>query len=295
MAAGTTSAAAYDLGVSQPAVSKTIRHTESNLGISLFERINGRLVPTEEAQRLYREIEPLFLSLKSVQDRIYDIRDAKVGRVRIVATPSMANSVVPQAIESFIKSRPGVQVSLDIRRWEDIIEQLETNIAEIGVAITFSERPSVAAHPVHIGKMVCIVPQKHPLAGIDVVRPVDLKKHSFIMMTRGTPFGNLIENAFKMAGEELKWSVETRYSNTACALVESGTGVALVDEYVINAGSYQGLAIKPFIPNIPITAYVLFSKDRPLSNVAKLFIRSLEASFLEYTSGSDHPTNVALD
>ncbi|QUJ68540.1 LysR family transcriptional regulator [Photobacterium sp. GJ3] len=286
MAAGTTSAAAYDLGVSQPAVSKTIRHTESSLGIILFERMNGRLVPTEEAQNLYREIAPLFQSLKSVQDRIYDIRDAKAGRVRLVAIPSMANSVIPHAIKAFQTARPGVQISLDIRRMEDIIEHIETNIAEVGVAVTFSERPSVIARPVHIGKMVCVIPQDHPLAELDVIRPVDLKMYPFIAMTRGTPMGKLIEKAFVMAGETLKWTVETRFCNTACALVESGAGVALVDEYVINAGSYHGLVVRPFIPNIPITAYVLYSKDRPLSNVAKLFIRSLEEKFLEYASVS---------
>jgi len=56
-----TVAAAQDLGMSQPAVSNAIKHAETALGFLLFDRINKRMIPTQEAQILLAEAEPLFL------------------------------------------------------------------------------------------------------------------------------------------------------------------------------------------------------------------------------------------
>src|ERR1700738_1654762 len=56
-----TVAAAQNLGMSQPAVSNAIKHAESALGFLLFDRVNKRMIPTQEAQILLAEAEPLFL------------------------------------------------------------------------------------------------------------------------------------------------------------------------------------------------------------------------------------------
>ena len=58
---GTTKGAAHLLNISQPAVSTMIQHTEDQLGIELFDRVRGRLAPTEEALSIYAESSPIFL------------------------------------------------------------------------------------------------------------------------------------------------------------------------------------------------------------------------------------------
>ena len=63
---GAIARAARVLGVSQPAVSKLIKHAEQQLGFRLFERLKGRLVPTREATLLSPEIEKLFHQLDQV-------------------------------------------------------------------------------------------------------------------------------------------------------------------------------------------------------------------------------------
>jgi DNA-binding transcriptional LysR family regulator len=63
---GSISAAARGLNVSQPAVSKVLRHTESQLGISLFNLVRGRLVPTDEAHALFREVDEVFSRISSL-------------------------------------------------------------------------------------------------------------------------------------------------------------------------------------------------------------------------------------
>jgi len=275
IAFGGVANAATNLGISQPAISRMIKHTEANLGFQLFERMGRRLHPTDEAQRLYEEIDPLFASINSVQDRIDDIRDANAGRLRIVATPGLAHTIVPQALKRLLEVRPNVQVSLDIRRRENVVQKTKNNSADIGLAVTASEQQDLALHQIQMGKMVCIIPEGHPLEELDTISPKDLKAYPFIMMTRGSTLGNLIVKAFEDVGEDVKWSIETSYSASACTFVRNGFGVALVDEYVNRQGNIQGLVVKPFTPTIELTAYLCYSTLKPLSNLSKLFIESV--------------------
>ena len=275
VASGGVANAAENLCISQPAVSRMIKHTEANLGFQLFTRQGGRLEPTDEGRKLYEEIEPLFASIKSIQDRIYDIRDAKAGMLRIVATPALGHSIVPKALELFLQDRPEVKVSLDIRRLENVVQYTQNNTADVGLALTPADAPDLIMQPLLLGKMVCIIPEQHPLTALHVISPKNLKDYPFIMMTEGSPLGKLIAKAFEKTGEKLEWSIETPYSAAASTLVKRGFGVALVDEYVDYQGNSQGISIKPFTPQIEVPAYLLYSKIKPLSKLTKLFIEAV--------------------
>lgn len=66
---GSVSAAARALNISQPSVSKTLRHAETLLGFELFQRTNSRLVPTEDAHALFGDV-------ADIQERVRALREA---------------------------------------------------------------------------------------------------------------------------------------------------------------------------------------------------------------------------
>ncbi|RYD53896.1 MAG: LysR family transcriptional regulator, partial [Sphingomonadales bacterium] len=101
---GSVSGAARALNVSQPSVSKMLRHAESLLGFQLFQRASGRLVPTEDAHTLFSEV-------AEIQDRVYALREAgrnlrrgSGGMLRISALPSLALSALPTAVSQFLRT-----------------------------------------------------------------------------------------------------------------------------------------------------------------------------------------------
>lgn len=286
MQTGTTSGAAHILGISQPAVSNMIRHMEAQSGIKLFNRYKGRLWPTEEASILNHDVESIFVMYRSVRQKVRDLRESRVGSIKIVSVPSLAQSVLLTALRSFLADRPDVSISLDLERMEGVINRVDHNLADVGMTLAFSGYPSVEAKPMHLGCMVCIMPADHPLTACEAVRAADLRKHPFVTMERGTPLGNIIANAFAAAGEDFNWVVETRYSNMAYSLVEQGLGVALIDEYYARSRANERVVIRPFVPTIPLTAYVVFSRLRPLPSLAKAFIHEIEDAFLDFSSGA---------
>src|SRR5260370_35951855 len=104
--------AARDLAMSQPAVSNAIKNAESALGFLLFERINKRLIPTQEAQILLAEAEPLFLMQDLVNQTAAHLRSGRKGRMRIVATSELSETLLPQAVARFSRDACGVAISL---------------------------------------------------------------------------------------------------------------------------------------------------------------------------------------
>lgn len=89
--------------------------------------------------------------------------------------------------------------------------------------------------------------------------------------------GTIVRRAFAEAGEPIRPSVEVRYCNTACALAESGFGVAIVDPLSPRfAGRYR-LAVRVFRPACAVSASVVRSRKRPLSRAAEAFLRDVRS------------------
>jgi len=270
-------AAADALHVTQPAISRMIQTAEAELGLKLFEKIGRRLAPTEDAERLFEEIDPIIASFHSVQERIIDLREGRLGVLRIVATPGLAHSIIPATLEKMLRDRPAMKATLDIRRRENVLQMLRANAADLGFGLLPTDAPDIVSTPVGSGRIICVSPSDHPLAQKRSVRPEDFTDHRLIMLTRGSPLEQLIAPAFDAVGQPLDWAVETPYSASACNLVTAGFGVALVDSYVTQQIELSDLVIIPFEPALTVNAYVYRARHKPMSKLATLCISALDS------------------
>ena len=98
MRTGTVSAAAEELAISQPAVSRLIRDLEDRLDLSLFGRRGGRVVATREAHELWTEVERSFIGLGAIERAAAQIRQGYRATLTIAAAPAIAQSALPAVI-----------------------------------------------------------------------------------------------------------------------------------------------------------------------------------------------------
>ena len=266
----TTVAAAEELALSQPAISNALKAMEAQAGFTLFERINNRLFPTAEAMALYEESEAIFALHARLENRVRDLREQRTGHLAIVATPPLAYSIIPPTLSGFLRRRPQTRVFFDVRRYEGIIEGVLGNVAELGFALGLSDHPGIAHEVVHTGEMVCVLPPKHPLAERPVISAANLADFPLIGLERGTRLGEAVRESFAQAGAPFQPSVEVRYCNTACVLAATGVGAAVVDPFSPQQGGHD-LVVRPFTPATKVSAYMLWSEAKPLSNLAKTF------------------------
>jgi DNA-binding transcriptional LysR family regulator len=282
----TTVAAARHLGLSQPAISNALKTMEAQAGFALFERINNRLFPTREAQELHSEAEAIFARHDLFETKLRDLKESKAGHLRIVATPPIGYGIIPDALKRFLAQRPQVRVFFDVRRYEGVVESVETNLVELGFALALDEHPALETEAVFAGDMVCVTPPGHPLARKPVVTAGDLSQYPFIALERGTRLGEAVRDAFEKAATPFRFAVEVRYCNTACVLVQSGVGAAVVDPFSPSAGAGRDLVVRPFTPQTRAIAYAAWSKARPLSRLAQAFLAEVRRTAREKTSAA---------
>src|SRR5258706_13184742 len=110
MVTGSTTDAARLLHVSQPGISRLIRHLDLRLGVDLFERRKGRLFATPEAHTLHDEIERVYRGVQHVRDVADHLRFGSHASLRVLASANIALQLVPQAIAQLIERFPRSRV-----------------------------------------------------------------------------------------------------------------------------------------------------------------------------------------
>lgn len=275
MITGSVSDAARLLHVSVPAVSRVLSHAESRLDFPLFERIKGRLHPTGEARQLYQEIEQVYRGVQRIERLTHELAERRHGMLDIVTSPSIGQILIPLALARFHKKYPGVRVHFRSLSYQLLKERLLNRQSEIGVSILPVDHPNLTAAPIAKGRLLCICPPDHPLSSRELVAPRDLEPYPLISYPPDTPFGMRIEQLFAKSGGTLKVAMEVGSPQNACSLVDAGAGIALVDEFSLQAWLDASFVTLSVSDAPPIIADLVYPRTEPLSTTAASFVKEL--------------------
>ncbi|UNA31555.1 LysR family transcriptional regulator [Klebsiella variicola subsp. variicola] len=155
---GSVTAAAAQLAMSQPSVSKSLALIEQQMGFSLFERYQGKMQPTAEARALYKE------ALRVHQDRLRferfvdHIRQYRVGQLRVCATPALALNILPLAVARFRQTFPDYGVVADMCLNNEIETAVEEGRYDLGFLVKPGYEPEENPLAICRGEMVCVCP-----------------------------------------------------------------------------------------------------------------------------------------
>ncbi len=267
----TTVAAAEELAMSQSAVSNAIKHAESSLGFNLFERINNRLVPTEEAKLMLEKAEPLFMYQQAVNRCAEDLKAGRIGRIRVVATSEISESILPHAISAFLETHQAVTFELDSRPLMSVLDEIETGIGDIGFVLEAPKRHDLVLEEIAAVSAVCACRSDHPLASHGRVDPEDIAGERLVAPALHSIVGILFAEAFARRSVSYSPHVQVRFMNVAARLAQKGCGVALIDEITVASGHFSDLVAIPFSPAITLALTVVLPRNRMPSRLTKDF------------------------
>ncbi|MDR7948029.1 MULTISPECIES: LysR family transcriptional regulator [Achromobacter] len=272
MLSGSISGASKLLFVSQPAVSRLIAYTEQRLGLMLFQRIKGRLYPTPEAHRLFVEVTALYQNVQRVNEVADNLAENREGQLRLSCSPSLGQSLLPRAIAQFRRQFPEVRIVLQTLIPTVMQQSLLTQQVELGVAYMPVEHPSLAWQPLYENQIVAVLPKGHPLAARGRVTVHDLAEEPLIGYSADIPFGMLINKLFGGEHAQPEPRIEVQQAHVACALVQAGAGVALVDEITVAGPIWSEVVTLPIIGTVNAPVNVFHLALQPLSRLALAFI-----------------------
>lgn len=274
---GSVTAAAADLGVSQPAVSRLLSDLEKSFGFQLFDRRKGRLVPTQEVRYLQPSVDRVLELMKQISDASQNITQRKAGHIRVACLPGFATSHLPDVVASFLKDRPGVTMTIEPDRPERILEWMVGEQYDFGITDGFNGHPGVESRNVDV-RTVCVFPKNHALENLSEVTPSDLADENIIHTRRDSDFFGRLSKAFQRANVTLNSHIEVRQFTAACELAIKGVGVSIVSELDAVHYTDRGLSYRPFKPFLPHT----LSLVRPVLKQPSL----ITLEFIEHFSES---------
>ena len=285
MCTGSMTLAAEMLKVSQPAVSRLIKDLEATLSIRLFRREGNRLIPGDEARRLFREVERFYRGIESIELIANDLKAARVGTLRIATISALGLGFLSDGIGAFSKAHPQVIVSLDICPSQGVLELVTANQVDIGyVGFIGAEYPGVDFFPQPDAAVVCVLPHNHVLAEQDTVNITDLEGQPIISLRSDSPLRMRVEMALKAADVKYRPVMETTHALSACSLVASGLGITLADPFTAALLHDPRVVCRPIVPNIPYAFSMVFPSHQPRPKVVDSFIREMKIIFDQHFS-----------
>lgn len=277
MELGTISRAAETLNISQPAMSKLVAHLESDTGLQLFDRVKGRLAPTEHATRLHEEVGRIFSGVRQVESAIEALRREKQRRLMIGAMPALAGSFIQRTTTSFLAAQGHVFCSITPISSQWIVERLVTRSLDVGVVSATIENPYVTLEPLMEHPLVCVMPPSHPLAKKRRIEPLDLDGTPFVGFGEDSYAGKRVAEMFREHTVQAQVMLVAGSAQTVCEFVAAGLGISLVHPLMVS-GFEKRTVVRPFAPEVLYGFQVGRNLESRNASLVEAYIRELRTT-----------------
>jgi len=262
--------AAAKLGVSQSALSHTIRELETRLGVRLLTRTTRSVSPTEAGERLLRTVGPRFEEIETELDAVSQLREKPAGTIRVTATDYAVDTILWPKLTKFLRQYPDIKLEIVIDYGlTDIVAQ------RYDAGVRAGEQVAKDMIAVRIGpdmRMAVVGAPSYFRRRSEPKRPQDLIGHNCINLRLPT-HGGLYAWEFEKGGRELRVRVEGQlvFNGTFQMLnaALAGFGLAYVPEDLVQAHLVRRRlkrVLEDWCP--PYSGYHLYYPSRRQSSAA---------------------------
>jgi len=274
---GSFTRAAAQLGVTQSALSQTVRALERRLDLKLLNRTTRSLSPTEAGERLFQAVGPRFADIEAELAVLGELRGKPAGSVRITATEHAARTLIWPRLEAWVPKYPdiNIEISSDNRLTDIVAERFDIgvrlggDIAKDMIAVRMGPdmRMAVVGSPAYLAR------QRRPTT------PQDLTEYDCIRQRLPT-HGGLMNWEFKRRGRSVTAHVTGRLVfNGSSLIVEAavtGHGLIWVPEDIVAEHVAAGRLTKVLDDwDITYPGYHLYYASRRASPALALVVEAL--------------------
>lgn len=269
--------AAAQLGVSQSALSHTIRLMEQRLGVRLLDRTTRSVAPTAAGRKLLDDVGPQMAAIAAAIDGLGSFRDSPTGSIRISAGEHALNSVLWPKIDDFVRRYPDIKVEVDAENaLIDIVEAGYDAGVRLGEQVA---RDMIATRIAPDWRMAVVAPpdyfSEHPIPRT----PEDLTAHRCINL-RLISYGGYYAWEFEKGGRKVNARVEGQLAfNSSTQVLKAclaGHGLACVPEEMVLQHLATGRLVQALADWMPtFEGYHLYYPSRQHSAAFQLFVEAM--------------------
>ncbi|MDM1297115.1 LysR family transcriptional regulator [Empedobacter falsenii] len=232
--------AANELNITQPAVTKHIKEVELNLNIKLFERNGTKIKLTKAGEILLKYTEEIFSVYQKMEFEIGQLQEKQKGTLRLGASTTIAQYVLPPILAEFRKRFPEIQLSLVIQNSEKIEDLLANHKIDIGLIEAQIKNRTFHYFPFMKDEIVLVSHQNHSISTKNNIKLDDLKHIPLVFREPGSGTLETIDLALKSKNIKLnELNIEIQLGST-----ES------IKSYVLHSDALAFLSIQSILQEL---------------------------------------------
>lgn len=273
---GSFSKAGEKLGYSQPTVSVQIRQLEQELGAKLFDRVGHMVRLTEKGQDTLLYAQQI---LRLSQQMSQEVTEAATV-IRLATADSLCTPLMDRAFSVLRQQHPNIAIHLTTAGTSELFRLLDHN--EVDLVCTLDNHIYNNSYVIAAEERVgvhFVVASGHPLAAKGWLTKEDLLHEDFLLTERGMSYRRLLDDWMAKDSLQLQPVLETGSADLICKLVEQGTGISFLPDYVTAASVAQGAVVRleaeDFCPELWMQ--LLYHKHKWLSRPMQAVLRQLSA------------------
>ena len=191
-------------GISQPAVSSSIKALEQVLRVSLFDRTIKGLVPTNAGNALAARVRHVIATLKLIRQELAALQGGIQGLVTVGALPLGRTTVLPTAIARLISKYPSLQIRTVESPYESLVTELRNGELDfiLGALRPLGDSTDLACESLFTDVISVLVRRDHPLTRKHRLRVEDLLGAKWVLSRARSPTNDLIHSAFEALGHQ---------------------------------------------------------------------------------------------
>jgi DNA-binding transcriptional LysR family regulator len=246
--------AATRLSIVQPSLSQQIRQLEDELGFPLFYRTKRSVELTDAGKVFLPEAQHILAQVREAKRTAQRAYRGEVGRLVVGYTSSSTYDVLPMMLSVYRERFPDVEVALRELTTQEQLRALEREYIQVGLLRLPIGAPMVNVEVVRREPIVCVLPEKHPLAMRERIAVSLLADEPFVLQSsqRGGGYYTQLMKLCLASGFSPNVIQEVTEMHTIVSLVAAGMGVSLVPLSARNIRS-QGVAYRDLEGTAPLT------------------------------------------
>ncbi|WP_413724024.1 LysR substrate-binding domain-containing protein [Sodalis sp. RH16] len=262
---GSFSRAGETIGLSQSAVSHSIKELEKEVGVTLLDRTTREVVLTEAGQRLVSRLERALDELNTTLQDARHYGQQRSGKVHVAASPTISAHLMPQCLSVSEKLYPGIKVRLRDRPQQWVLESIRNAEVDFGIVIDPIQTADLYCQPVLLEPFLLLCRSDHPFAEQKQVSWQSLNGCRLVLQDYASGSRALLDEALRQQGINAEIVQEIGHPATLFPMVEAGIGISIVPALALPLPAGSSLVVRALQPEINRSLMLARRKNRTLS------------------------------
>ncbi|ENA0612095.1 LysR family transcriptional regulator [Enterobacter bugandensis] len=256
------------IGLSQSAVSHSVKELETQTGVKLLDRTTREVVLTEAGQQLAVRLERLLDELNSTLRDVGRVGQQLSGTVRVAASQTISAHLIPQCIAQSNQRYPDIDFVLHDRPQQWVLESIRQGDVDFGIVIDPGPVSDLECEVVLSEPFLLLCRDDDPLAQLPQVAWRALEGANLVLQDYASGSRPLIDAALAAQGVLATIVQEIGHPATLFPMVEAGIGISVLPALALPLPQGSRLTVKRFVPSIERQLMLVRRKNRSLSGAA---------------------------